>query len=181
MIEIKSTIENIKQCNKYCKASDISSWNTPVNDFHKQQKCCSDQKSNRRCLTDCSLNISNEQRNKINSLACFHRSQWCRSGCCIIEIGHSTCWNCKICHFTSKRNHQKTSSCQSRVHKVLSQTSKQLFYNENRKYAAQSRHPKWNHRRHIHAKQKSCQDCTEISNCYGFMHTFFVYVFCSNI
>lgn len=143
-------------------------------DLKCEKDHCTDEDRQGGSLTDGTLDITKEQilyrnRSPLNESLAFKRCQRC---CLCNRIYNSmgAFGNCKVSHFSGKRDHKETSSCKSRVHKVLSKSTEQLFYNNDRKSTAKDRHPDWDLGRHVQCKQKSCYNCTEISSCILFMH-----------
>ena len=159
---------------KYCKTSNICKRYLQINDLKCEKDHCTDEDRQGRSLTDSTLDITKEQilygnRSPLNESLVFK----CCQRCCLCNCIYNSMGafgNCKVSHFSGKRDHKETSSCKSRVHKVLSKSTEQLFYNNDRKSTAKDRHPDWNLGRHVQCKQKSCYNCTEISSCIFFMH-----------
>ena len=69
---------------------------------------------------------------------------------------------------------------QVQVHEVLSQSAKELLYNQDREYTSDDSHPDRGCRRKVECKQKSCNCGTEILDRNLFMHQFFVNVLRKN-
>ena len=159
---------------KYCKASDICKWYFKVNNLECKKNYCTNQDCKCGSFTNGSLNIADKEIFYRNWRCCYKSLffQCCQRGCACYGIQNSTIAvrYGKICHFRSKRNHKETSSGKCRVHKVLTESAKKLFYDNDSECTAQNWHPQWNLRRHIQREQKACYHCTEISNCIFFVH-----------
>ena len=150
-----------KQCDKNHKCHNVSSRNSKVNYTHKNQEHCTDHNCNYRSLSDCSSDISEKHRQCIHCFSCFQLCQRSRPRHSVVN---------KISHLTCKTDQQKTTCSQCRVHEVLSESSKQLFHNNDGKYCTKHTHPPRECRRKIQCEQKSCYNCTEIIDRNRLMH-----------
>ena len=137
---------------------------------HCPQDHASDEQCDRR-VSNNATGISNKHLYCIHSLTCCHLSQRC---CRTVSI------NCIICNNTAEGDQQKTTSGQCRVHKVVSQASKQVLCNDNRKCCTKTRNIDRHTCRKTQCQKKSCHNGTAIFQGILSMRYVIKYKFCQH-